>query len=207
MILLGLAAGTLGGAAVVAAAPDERAAPSPRRAALPSPPAPGLPIGAARSLDDGPDVSRWAHVRRAVVARARPGRGRRAVAKVAFRTPEGTVTALPVVGRRVGRDGALWLRVVLPVLPNGTRGWVPRRALGAYEVARHRLVVDLAARRMTLFARGHAVFRAAVGVGRPIGCAVPRAGSRRPAAGRPGRRPAGRPRRRRPRGSPAPPRT
>jgi lipoprotein-anchoring transpeptidase ErfK/SrfK len=76
------------------------------------------------------------------------------------------VTALPVTGRRIGRDGRLWLRVTLPILPHGTRGWVPRRALGAYEISRHRLVIDLDRRRLTLFARGRVVLRAPVGVGR-----------------------------------------
>jgi lipoprotein-anchoring transpeptidase ErfK/SrfK len=56
--------------------------------------------------------------------------------------------------------------VTLPVLPNGTRGWIPRRAVGAFEVSRHRLVVDLAARRLTLLRRGRVVMRAPVGIGR-----------------------------------------
>jgi lipoprotein-anchoring transpeptidase ErfK/SrfK len=87
------------------------------------------------------------------------------VARVTRRTPEGTVTALPVTGRQTGRGGRLWMRVTLPVLPNGTRGWVPRRALGAYEVSRHRLIVDLARKRLTLLRRGRVVLRAPVGVG------------------------------------------
>jgi lipoprotein-anchoring transpeptidase ErfK/SrfK len=57
------------------------------------------------------------------------------------------------------------MRVVLPVLPNGTSGWVPRRALGAYEVSHHRLIVDLARKRLTLLDRGRVVLRAPVGVG------------------------------------------
>jgi L,D-transpeptidase catalytic domain len=111
-------------------------------------------------------VTRWAHVRRPVAARAAPGRGRAVVGRLGLRTPEGTVTAVPVNGRRTSRDGRLWLRVTLPVLPNGTRGWVPRHALGAYEISRDRLVVDLDRRRLTLRSRGHVVLRAPVGVGR-----------------------------------------
>ncbi len=59
----------------------------------------------------------------------------------------------------------MWLRVTLPVLPNGTRGWVPRRALGGYAISRHRLVVDRARLRLTLYARGRVVLRAPVGIG------------------------------------------
>jgi lipoprotein-anchoring transpeptidase ErfK/SrfK len=52
------------------------------------------------------------------------------------------------------------------VLPNGTSGWVPRRALGAYEVSRHRLIIELGRERLTLQRRGRIVMRAPVGVGR-----------------------------------------
>ena len=69
--------------------------------------------------------------------RARSSRGSRGG------RPRAPSTALPVTGRPSGPDGRLWLRVTLPVLPNGTSGWVPRRALGAYEISRDRLVVDL----------------------------------------------------------------
>ena len=57
------------------------------------------------------------------------------------------------------------MRVGVPVLPNGTEGWVPRSALGAYELERHRLVVDLARLRATLLRRGRPVLSAVVGVG------------------------------------------
>jgi hypothetical protein len=165
MIVLGLVAGTAGGAAVVAAGSSDELEPAPRAALLGAPARPALAIPAPRALTDGPELTRWAHVRHAVAARAGPGRGGRVMARVARRTPEGTVTALPVTGRRTDRAGRLWLRVTLPVLPNGTRGWVPRRALGAYEVSHHRLIVDLARMRLTLLRRGRAVLRAPVGIG------------------------------------------
>jgi hypothetical protein len=165
IIAAGLAAGIIGGAAVIAVAGSAgRGAPAAlRRAAEPAPPA--LTITRPRPLTDGPDLSRWAHVRRATRARVAPRRSARVVGRVAARTPESTVTALPVTGRRHGPGGRLWLRVTLPVLPSGTTGWVPRRALGAYEVSHHRLVVDLARERLTLLRRGRVVLRAPVGIG------------------------------------------
>jgi lipoprotein-anchoring transpeptidase ErfK/SrfK len=175
VIALGLLAGTAGGGAVVAAhGADEPVRPAgPRQVGGAASPPAALAVGAPRQLADAPELSRWAHVRLPAAARAGPGRRFRVVARVRRQTPEGTVTAVPVNGRRVAPDGRLWLRIGLPVLPNGTRGWVPRRALGAYEVSRHRLVVDLERRRLTLFARGRAVLRALVGVGRP-GTPTPR---------------------------------
>jgi L,D-transpeptidase catalytic domain len=165
VVALGLIAGTTGGAAVVAAGASEERDPTPRAAALAAPARPALAIPAPHGLTDGPQLTRWAHLRHAIAARAGPGRSRRVVARVARRTAEGTVIALPVTGRRVDRRGRLWMRVVLPELPNGTSGWVPRRALGAYEVSHHRLIVDLARKRLTLLDRGRVLLRAPVGVG------------------------------------------
>ncbi len=88
------------------------------------------------------------------------------MARIARLSPEGTVTAVPVTGRRASDDGRLWLRVTLPALPNGRSGWLPRRALGAYEISRHRLIVDLARQRLTLMRRGRMVLQVPVGVGR-----------------------------------------
>jgi lipoprotein-anchoring transpeptidase ErfK/SrfK len=170
LIALGLAAGTAGGTAVVAAAGsvEPGGAPPPQHVYVDPPAArPALAVSAPRRLADAPGLTRWAHLRHAIAARAGPGRSHRVVARVRRLTPEGTVAVVPVTGRRKGRGGRLWMRVTLPALPNGARGWVPRRALGAYEVSHHRLVVDLARRRLMLFDRGRAVLRAPVGVGRP----------------------------------------
>jgi lipoprotein-anchoring transpeptidase ErfK/SrfK len=168
VIALGLAAGTAAGVGVAASGPpSDGDEPVVRRAELRTATRQALAIPAPRVLADGPQLTRWAHVRRGVAARVGPERSRRVVARIARRTPEGTATALPVTGRRIGGDGRLWMRVTLPVLPNGTSGWVPRRALGAYEISRHRLVVDVARRRLTLLHRGRAVLQAPVGIGQP----------------------------------------
>ena len=169
LIALGLAAGGTGAAALIAAAesqePSAAPAAAPARSALAGPAAPALAIPSPRELADGPELTRWAHVRRPVLARAQPSRSARVVARVARLTPERSVTALPVTARRGGAGDSLWMRVTLPTLPNGTSGWVPRRALGAFEISRHRLVVDLDRQRLTLLHRGRAVLRAPVGVG------------------------------------------
>jgi hypothetical protein len=137
--------------------------PAASRGALQPAPRSALEIPEPRLLADGPHLTMWAPLRRAVAARDSPAG--RVVARLSPRTPEGTPHPLPVLGRRADARGRVWLRVRLPVLPNGTTGWVPRRALGAYELVRHRLVVDLEALRATLLRRGRPVFRAAIGVG------------------------------------------
>ena len=79
-------------------------------------------------------------------------------------TPENTPEAVPLLVRREV-DGRLWVRVRLPVLPNGTTGWVPRDALGTYETVRTRLVIERRRLRARLERRGRTVFRARIGIG------------------------------------------
>ena len=136
----------------------------PPPAALPAPVVPAFAPGRPRPL--GPGRSQWAVVRRAVTARERPGRRAGAVARVHTRTPEGTPGVVAVLGRRARADG-IWVRVSLPVLPNGTTGWVPRRALGVYETVRTRLDVDLRRLRATLLRDGRPVLHMRIGAGRP----------------------------------------
>jgi lipoprotein-anchoring transpeptidase ErfK/SrfK len=61
--------------------------------------------------------------------------------------------------------GRLWIQVRLPVLPNGTTGWIPRGALGGYEETRAHLIVRRGRQTARLERRGRTVFRARVGIG------------------------------------------
>lgn len=133
--------------------------------ALPAPPRPGwvvprpVPLAAVRG------ASRWAPVRRWVLARAAPASDAEAVTAVSTHTPEGTTNILELVGR-VRREGDRpWQRVRLAVLPNGTTGWVPRSSLGGSVLLDTRLVIDRARFRATLFRDGAQVFSAPVGIG------------------------------------------
>jgi hypothetical protein len=104
-------------------------------------------------------------VRRPTIARAQPDRRARAVARLARKTPEGTANVVTVLEATIDGAGRMWVRVRLPVLPNGTMGWVQRRALGAYHAVRTRLVVDRAALTAVLYRNGELAFSAPVGVG------------------------------------------
>ena len=82
------------------------------------------------------DLTRWAPLRRSTVARARRGRRRRAavVTRLAAAHAGGDgATSCRCSAAADDAGGRLWVRVRLPVLPNGTTGWVPRRALGGYD--------------------------------------------------------------------------
>jgi hypothetical protein len=145
-----------------ASAPIERR-PGP---ALPAAPASAIDIGEPVPIGDGRHESRWAPVRKRVAARARPSPRSRAVARLRPRTPEGTTSIVLALGRRTDKRGRIWVRVRLPVLPNGSTGWVPRGALGGYGTVLTHLVVDRSRRTATLLHAGRPVLRAPVGIGR-----------------------------------------
>jgi hypothetical protein len=132
---------------------------------LPGAPAPALEVGHPEWLSRGRFISRWTIVRAAAVAHERPDQSSHVIAKLATSTPEGTPNALAVVQALTAEDGALWIQVRLPVLPNGTLGWVRRTHLGPYGTVDTRLVVDRARLRATLYHAGRRVFDAPVGVG------------------------------------------
>jgi lipoprotein-anchoring transpeptidase ErfK/SrfK len=107
---------------------------------------------------------RWAQVLRPVAARSRPGG--KVVARLKTHTPEHTVNIVLVTKTAMHR-GRLWVRVRLPVLPNGTQGWIMRSTLSGYTFVDTHLVVSLRHRRLTLWKEGRAIFRAPVGIGAP----------------------------------------
>jgi hypothetical protein len=134
-------------------------------AALPASPAPALKIDRPERLSSGRYLSRWTIVRRPTVARAEPSARSASVAELATSTPEGTPSALGVLRARTGRDGRLWVQVRLPVLPNGSVGWVLRRSLGPYQTVDTHLVIERERLRATLYRDGAAIFSAPVGIG------------------------------------------
>lgn len=133
--------------------------------ALPPPPRSALRVGKPRALGEEPGRTFWADVRRPVTARVRPSGRAPALARLDVRTPEETDNLVTVLERRRGAAGRLWLRVRLPVLPNGTTGWVPRTALGGMNVVHTRLEVDLRRLRLTLLRDERPVLRAPIGIG------------------------------------------
>jgi hypothetical protein len=151
---------------VLGGGPDDRPPPSRPARAVPEPPNAAFTVGLPVPLRAGRHESRWAPVRHAVAARARPGG--KVVTRLSRRTPEGTTTIVAALARATAPDGRIWIKVRLAVLPNGTTGWVPRSALGGYGTVATRLEVDLTRLDATLYRRGRRVFHAPVGVGTPV---------------------------------------
>ena len=70
-----------------------------------------------------------------------------------------------VLRSKLGRGGHAWLQLRLPRRPNGSKGWVPRNALGRLRVLTTSLEIDK--RRLTgrLFKDGREIWTASVGIG------------------------------------------
>jgi len=111
--------------------------------------------------------SAWvATVRRAVNARVAPGYSRRTKAVVQPTAPfAGRLTRL-MVTRSTERDGELWVEVLLPKRPNGSRGWIPADAV-ALASTPYRVEIVLRSRRLTLYRAGRRVMRIPVAIGAP----------------------------------------
>ncbi|MFN8110847.1 MAG: L,D-transpeptidase [Thermoleophilia bacterium] len=76
----------------------------------------------------------------------------------------GDATILQVTGRAVDATGHVWLRVRLPVRPNGTQGWLPADPL-ELRLIRLRVRVVVHARRLILYRSGRPIMRITVAVG------------------------------------------
>jgi hypothetical protein len=112
-------------------------------------------------------LSRWAHPEHRSPIRRAPAVRSRRVGRLHLLTED----AYPEVymALRSRRDAArrVWIRVRIPMRPNGRRGWVRRGALGPLHAVTTALVIDRRRSRATLRRSGRRIWRASVGHGAP----------------------------------------
>jgi hypothetical protein len=121
----------------------------------------------ARVLSDERTFTRTAHSLRRAVIRSRPARSARRVARMRLYTEDGSPELYLALRSRVRAHGREWVKVRIPMRPNGRAGWVPRDALGRWRLTHLLIVVDRRRLHMTLRRHGHRIWRAPVGVGAP----------------------------------------
>ena len=90
-----------------------------------------------------------------------------AVTRLHFRTEDGFPEVYLVLSRVVTPSGRIWLKIALPMRPNGTTGWVLRGGLGDLHSVTTWLVIDRQALRVSFLDRGQRLWSAPVGVGKP----------------------------------------
>jgi hypothetical protein len=154
VLILGcLVALSAAGAASVHAA----AAPAPLPAA--SPPD-------AQPLSDERLETRWAYPQRRAVVYSRPSGRARQVTRLRLLTEDRFPELYVVLARWVDPQGNAWLRVRLPMRPNGRDGWVAATALSPMTLVHKMIDIDRRALRVRLFDHGKVVFTARIGVGK-----------------------------------------
>jgi lipoprotein-anchoring transpeptidase ErfK/SrfK len=123
-------------------------------------PARGVP------LTDGRTFAHWAHPQDRASIRRQPSRASRRVAWIHYLTEDRFPEVYPVLRRLSDRHGRTWLRIRIPMRPNGRTGWVRSSALGPLYRVRTRLVVDRGRLRATLYRSGRRIWRSPIGVGK-----------------------------------------
>ena len=124
------------------------------------------PAGSER-LSDGRTFAYWAHPQHRAYVKRGPSRTSRRVARLHFKTEDGFPEVYPVLRRFTDRRGRTWLRIRIPMRPNGRTGWVRDSALSPLDRVRTRLLVDRRRLRATLYRSGRRVWRSRIGVGTP----------------------------------------
>jgi lipoprotein-anchoring transpeptidase ErfK/SrfK len=102
-------------------------------------------------------------VRKRAIAYRTPGK--RELARFGPRNVNGVPTVFAVIARQVDRHcGASWLRVRLPMKPNGVTGWIRPYAVKLVPLS-SRIVVDLSDRQVTLYEHGRRVLTTTAAIG------------------------------------------
>lgn len=143
--------------------PVELPAAQPPPAVEPPPAAPGADV----VLSNESTRTRWAHALQIAPIRLAPRRAARSVARLRFFTEDGYQEVYLVLARHIDSTGAAWLKVRIPMRPNGRTGWVAAEVLGALTLVRTQLVVDRSRLRATLYRSGRPIWSSPVGIGAP----------------------------------------
>ncbi len=124
----------------------------------------GGPLANER-LSDEQRLTRYAGAVARATVRARPRSSGRRVGRLHFLSEDGAFEVYPVLESHVDERERTWLRVRLPMRPNGRSGWVSRDALGSMKVVRTMLRVNRATLRATLYRGGRTIWSSPIGVG------------------------------------------
>jgi hypothetical protein len=118
-------------------------------------------------LSDQRTSTRWAHPRTRAPIRRHPTGAARRIAGIHKLTEDGFPEVYLIQRRLSDQDGRKWLKVRIPMRPNGRTGWVREYALGRVHIVRTRLVVERRRLRATLYRSGRRIWRSRIGIGKP----------------------------------------
>lgn len=127
----------------------------------------GAGAAAGERLSDERTFTHWAHSQLRAPIRRLPAQTSRRIARVRYLTEHGFPEVYLVLRGWTDPDGRTWLKVRIPMRPNGRQGWVREFALGRLQLVPTRLVVDRRRRRAALYRSGRRIWRSRIGVGKP----------------------------------------
>ena len=157
-LLAFVAAACSGAAAAPLASPANHEAtpvpPSVRAVSEPASIEPVLPKGTFVARSKTPNLTIW---RRPTIASGQ---------RFSFpsRNPVGQPLSFLVTSTARDKDGDPWLRILLPIRPNESAGWIRMAAVTTHRV-RERIIVDLSERSLRYYRRGQLADRFSVGIG------------------------------------------
>lgn len=122
--------------------------------------------GATVTLSDEKRITRWAHAAETEPVRVSPSSSARTITKLRYQTEHKRPEVYLVLDGRVDADGVQWLRIRLPMKPNGRTGWVPADMLSQLYVVRTQLTISRRNKKAVLRRSGRVIWQAPVGVGK-----------------------------------------
>ena len=155
-LVLSFFAATLGCAA--ATAPAFADGPGPLR-----PAGVGGPLG-DEQLSDETTVTRFGYPTRKYKIRSGPGKRYRTVGRLHYLTEDRAQETYLILRSKLGPKGGAWLNIRVPRRPNGSKGWVPARALRRRTVTTA-FEIDKGALKGRLFKDGHEIWTSSIGIG------------------------------------------
>jgi lipoprotein-anchoring transpeptidase ErfK/SrfK len=118
-------------------------------------------------LSDEQTTTLWAHPGVRSLIRFNPSSKSHAFRRLHFKTEDGFPEIYIALASTTDEIGRQWVKIRVPMRPNGKTGWVPRDALGRFHTVHTHLVVDRHKLRATLYRNGKRIWRSPVGVGKP----------------------------------------
>lgn len=146
---------------------DQSPPPGPR-SPQPSPPNSVWPLHPQdKVLSSEKTFTRWAYVAEIAPIYRRPATDSARVARLHWYTEDEFSEVYLLLRAHWDTQGQEWIKLRIPMRPNGRIGWVRRQDLGTFHLTHTLITVDRTRLRMYVYDHGHRVWSAPVAVGKP----------------------------------------
>jgi hypothetical protein len=165
-LALALVVSTAGAATASASVGQRSQGPANGEATHASAPPVAVP-GVDQSLSNERTLTTWANVAHPAPIHAAPRPRSPQLATLHRSTEDGFPEVYLLLAQRVDASGRVWVRLRVPMRPNGRTGWVLRQALGPFHETHWSVVIDRGRHRLSVYWNGGRRATAPVGIGKP----------------------------------------